>query len=228
MNEKILIVDDDERIREIISTYLENEGYKIEKASEGLKALEILEQKNMDLVILDIMMPKMNGIEACIRIRKEKNIPIIMLAEQLEVTDNIYGISSGANDYIYKPFNKKELIEKIKYQLRRYKKYNLEINKINNIIEIGNLIINVDSREVWVETRKIRLTPKEFDILEFLARNKGIILSVRKIYKAVWKEDFLKSENTVIVHITNIREKIEENPKNPVYIKTIWGLGYKI
>ncbi|WML34401.1 response regulator transcription factor [Clostridium sp. OS1-26] len=228
MDEKILIVDDDEKIRNLISIYLENEGYKTIKVSSSIEALKILEEDNVDLIMLDIMMPEMNGIEACIRIREERHMPIIMISAKSEDMDKIYGLSSGADDYITKPFNPMELIARVKSQLRRYKKYNKDAVVDNTIIEIGELTINIDTRIVCISGSEIRLTPKEFDILELLARNKGIVFSVRKIYELVWKEDFLKSDNNVIVHITKIREKIEPNPKSPIYIKTVWGVGYKI
>jgi DNA-binding response OmpR family regulator len=228
MDERILIIDDDEKIRNLISIYLENEGYKTIKASNAQEAIKILEEDNVDLIMLDIMMPEMNGIEACMKIREEKNMPIIMVSAKSEELDKIYGLSSGADDYITKPFNPMELIARVKSQLRRYKKYNKDASIDNSIIEIGDLIINTDTRQVCVGSKEVRLTPKEFDILELLARNKGIVLSMSKIYEAVWKEDFLKSDNNVMVHITKIREKIEDCPKSPVYIKTVWGVGYKI
>ncbi len=228
MDERILIVDDDEKIRNLISIYLENEGYKTIKVKDALEALKVLEEDTMDLIMLDIMMPQMDGIAACMKIREERNMPIIMVSAKSEEMDKIYGLSSGADDYITKPFNPMELIARVKSQLRRYKKYNKEANVDTNTFEIGDLVINTDTRQVYVRGKDVRLTPKEFDILELLARNKGIVLSVGKIFEAVWKEDFLKSDNNVMVHITKIREKIEDDPKNPIYIKTVWGVGYKI
>ncbi|KNF07185.1 regulatory protein VanR [Gottschalkia purinilytica] len=228
MQEKILIVDDDEKIRNLISIYLENEGYQTIKAEDAIKAINILKKERVDLIILDIMMPEMDGIEACIKIREEKHTPIIMISAKSEDIDKIHGLTSGADDYITKPFNPMELIARVKSQIRRYKRYNKDTEYSNDIIEIGNLTINTDTRQINVGDKEIRLTPKEFDILELLARNKGIVMSISKIYEHVWKEDFFKSDNTVMVHITKIREKIEEDPKKPVYIKTIWGVGYKI
>ena len=225
---RILIVDDDKEIRNLISVYLENEGMETQKAEDAIEAMEMLEKNEFDLIILDIMMPKMDGIQACMKIREERSMPIIMLSARSEDMDKIQGLASGADDYLSKPFNPLELIARVKSQLRRYKKYNTESIIDKNIIEIGDLIINTDTRQVWVQGKEVRLTPKEFDILELLARNKGIVLSVEKIYEAVWKEDFFKSDNTVMVHITKIRDKIEEDPKRPIYIKTIWGVGYKI
>lgn len=228
LNGKILIVDDDYEIRKLISIYLENEGLQSQTAGDALEALKWLEEDEFDLIILDIMMPVMDGIEACLKIREERNMPIIMLSAKSENIDKIQGLASGADDYITKPFNSMELMARVKSQLRRYKKYNVDSDSNKSIIEIGDLIINTDTRQIWVRKKEVRLTPKEFDILELLARNKGIVLNVSRIYEAVWKEDFFKSDNTVMVHITKIREKIEEDPKHPIYIKTVWGVGYKI
>lgn len=224
----ILIVDDDENIRNLLSIYLENEGFKTIKVDNAKNAIEIIEEKNIELVLLDIMMPQIDGIEACIKIRQNKKMPIIMISAKSEDMDKIHGLTAGADDYITKPFNPLELIARVKAQLRRYTAYNVESNNSKVIIEIGDLTINTDTRQVLVGEKDVRLTPKEFDILELLARNKGIVLSIRKIYEEVWKEEFFKADNTVTVHITNLREKIEVDPKAPIYIKTIWGVGYKI
>lgn len=228
MKKYILIVDDDENIRNLLSIYLENEGFNTIKAENAKEALEILAEKEIELILLDIMMPQIDGIDACMRIRKDKNMPIIMISAKSEDMDKIHGLTAGADDYITKPFNPLELIARVKAQLRRYDKYNIGNNNSKVIIEIGDLTINTDTRQVWVDEKEVRLTPKEFDILELLARNKGIVLSIRKIYEEVWKEEFFKADNTVTVHITNLREKIEADSKAPVYIKTIWGDGYKI
>lgn len=224
----ILIVDDDENIRNLVSIYLENEGFKTIKVDDAKKALEVLENSNIELILLDIMMPQIDGIEACIKIRRDKNMPIIMMSAKSEDMDKIHGLAAGADDYITKPFNTLELIARVKSQLRRYQKYNDGSNNLKSTIEIGDLIINTDTRQLWVREKEVRLTPKEFDILELLARNKGIVFSIRKIYEEIWKEDFFKSDNTVAVHITKVREKIELDSKKPIYIKTIWGVGYKI
>ncbi|KOS68648.1 DeoR faimly transcriptional regulator [Lysinibacillus contaminans] len=228
MISRILIVDDDKEIRNLISVYLENEGMQTQKAEDAIEAMKLLEENAFDLIILDIMMPKMDGIQACMKIREERSMPIIMLSAKSEDLDKIKGLASGADDYLSKPFNPLELTARVKSQLRRYKKYNTDSSFDKSVIEIGDLTINTDSRQVWVQRKEIRLTPKEFDILELLARNKGSVLSIAKIYEAVWKDDFFKSDNTVMVHITKIRNKIEEDPKQPIYIKTIWGVGYKI
>ncbi|WP_291567660.1 MULTISPECIES: response regulator transcription factor [unclassified Clostridium] len=227
MNEKVLIVDDDNEIRNVVSIYLKNEGYEVLQAENGYKALEIIKAESIDLVLLDIMMPKINGIEVCNEIRKNYVMPIIFLSAKDAEIDKILGLSSGAEDYITKPFSTVELIARVKSQLRRYKRYN-QTDKNEKIIEIGNLKINSDTRQVFVGNREVSLTSKEFDILELLVRNKGIIMSIPRIYETVWKEEFFKSDNTVMVHITNIRQKIEEDPKNPIYIKTVWGVGYKM
>ena len=216
MKKYILIVDDDENIRNLLSIYLENEGFNTIKAENAKEALEILAEKEIELILLDIMMPQIDGIDACMRIRKDKNMPIIMISAKSEDMDKIHGLTAGADDYITKPFNPLELIARVKAQLRRYDKYNIGNNNSKVIIEIGDLTINTDTRQVWVDEK------------ELLARNKGIVLSIRKIYEEVWKEEFFKADNTVTVHITNLREKIEADSKAPVYIKTIWGAGYKI
>ncbi|WP_285767100.1 response regulator transcription factor [Peribacillus sp. SI8-4] len=230
MESTILIVDDDKEIRNLISVYLENEGFRTKRAEDAFEALELLETINFDLVILDIMMPKMDGMEVCLKIRQERSMPIIMLSAKSEDMDKIQGLAMGADDYLTKPFNALELMARVKSQLRRYKKYNHDIQGHHgkHLIEIGDLAINSDTRQIMIGKKEVRLTPKEFDILELLARNKGIVLSVSKIYEAVWKEGFFKSDNTVMVHITKIRDKIEEDPKHPIYIKTVWGVGYKI
>ncbi|ERI91862.1 response regulator receiver domain protein [Clostridiales bacterium oral taxon 876 str. F0540] len=228
MQNKILIVDDDNEIRKITGIYLENEGYDVLKAENGEQALKIIAENDIALVLLDIMMPVMNGIETCMKIREDNIMPIIFLSAKSEDLDKIQGLASGADDYITKPFNAMELLARVKSQLRRYTRYSAPQNTAKNIIEVGNLTINTDTRQVLVGDKEIRLTPKEFDILELLARNKGIVFSIEKIYERVWGEEFYKSDNTIMVHITKIREKIEEDPKKPVYIKTVWGVGYKI
>ncbi|WP_291651170.1 response regulator transcription factor [Clostridium sp.] len=224
----ILVVDDEKDIREIIEIYLINEGYNIVLASDGIEALEKLRKEKIDLIILDIMMPKLDGIRTCLEIRKEKKMPIIMLSAKSEDSDKILGLNIGADDYIIKPFNPLELVARVKSQLRRVTSFS-EAKEINNEeIYIDGLRINKANREVLVDDRKIRLTPREFDILEVLAINRGRVLSTEQIYEKVWSEPFYNSENTVAVHIRNIREKIEINPKEPKYIKLVWGVGYKI
>ncbi|MDM5356442.1 response regulator transcription factor [Peribacillus sp. ACCC06369] len=228
MQSNILIIDDDKEIRNLVGIYLENEGMVTEKFEDAIEAMKFLQKNEVDLIILDIMLPKMDGIQACMKIREERNMPIIMLSAKSEDMDKIQGLMSGADDYLSKPFNPLELIARVKSQLRRTNKYNTDLSASKNVIEIGELKINVDTRQVYVQNQEVRLTPKEFDILELLARNKGIVLSVQKIYEVVWKEEFLKSDNNVMVHITKIRDKIEQDPKRPIYVKTVWGVGYKI
>ncbi|MDQ7095728.1 response regulator transcription factor [Desulfosporosinus sp. PR] len=225
---KILIIDDDEKIRQLIAIYLDNEGLETTQAADARKGLAILEKDEVDLIILDVMMPDMDGIETCLQIRENLNMPIIMVSAKSEDLDKIQGLASGADDYIAKPFNPLELVVRVKAQLRRYKKYNKAADEKANPLEIGDLHLDAATRQVWVDEREVRLTPKEFDILELLLRNKGLVLSTSQIYEAVWRENFFRSNNTVMVHITKIREKIEADPKSPLYIKTIWGVGYKI
>ncbi|MCX7904831.1 MAG: response regulator transcription factor [Caloramator sp.] len=226
MQENILVVDDEKEIRDILDIYLKNEGYKVFHASNGIEALEILNNTNIDLVITDIMMTGLDGISLCNEIRKNYFMPIIILSAKDDEKDKLLGLSSGAEDYVTKPFSIIELVARVKSQLRRYKRYNTQNNDI--IIEIGDLKINTETRQVFVKGKEVILTAKEFGILELLARNKGIVMSIRKIYETVWGEEFFKADNTVMVHIANIRQKIEDDPKNPIYIKTVWGVGYKI
>ncbi|NFG96241.1 response regulator transcription factor [Clostridium sporogenes] len=227
MKEKILVVDDDITIKNLIGVYLKSEGYDVDNASNGEEALNLIGDYNYDLVILDIMMPKLDGILTCIKIREKFTMPIIFLSAKGEELDKIQGLTVGADDYISKPFGSMELLARVKAQLRRYKKFN-SITISKNIIEIEDLVINVDTHEVNVRGENIKLTSKEFNILECLARNKGIVFSVEKLYETVWKEKFVVSDTSVVVHITNIRQKIEIDPKAPQYIKTVWGVGYKI
>lgn len=228
MKETILIVDDDTEIRKLIAIYLENEGFETIQLANGEEAVQLLQSIDVDLILLDVMMPKMNGIEACIKIREKKTTPIIFLSAKSEDLDKIQGLISGADDYITKPFNPLELIARVKSQIRRSTKYNEGVEQNRRNIQIEDLNINLETRLVYVHGNEIRLTPKEFDILALLAKNQGMVMSVEKIYEMVWRDDFLKSDNTVMVHITKIREKIEDNPKKPSYIKTVWGVGYKI
>lgn len=226
---KILVVDDEKEIRDLIEIYLKNEGFQVLKASNGKEALEMLKEEEVHLIILDIMMPKMDGIEACMKIREEKSMPIIMLSAKAEDMDKIFGLTTGADDYMTKPFNPLELIARVKSQIRRYTKLNnATTTNIDNEIEIDDLIINVSTHQVNVNGKDVKLTPREFDILELLARNRGMVFNMEKIYERVWKEDFFDSTNTVMVHVRKIREKIEEDPRKPRYIKTVWGVGYKI
>lgn len=228
----ILVIDDDLEIQNLIEIYLKNEGFQVIKAGDGMEALDILAQTEVHLVILDIMMPRMDGIEACLKIRQKQEVPVIMLSAKMEDMDKIHGLSVGADDYLTKPFNPLELVARVKSQLRRYLRFNHK-NEIMNPTkedrtEIGNLVINSATHQVLVNNKEVKLTPKEFSILELLARNQGVVLSSERIYEAVWQDPLLESDNTVMVHIRNLREKIEENPRKPRYIKNVWGVGYKI
>ncbi|MDP4147175.1 MAG: response regulator transcription factor [Bacillota bacterium] len=224
----VLVVDDEEEIRDLLEIYLTGENLEVIKAKDGIEALNILKERHVDLIILDVMMPQMDGIRACIKIREEKDIPIIMLSAKSEDVDKILGLNNGADDYVTKPFNPLELMARVKSQLRRLKRLNKQDEPDNDQIIINGLSINTITREVSVDGRQVRLTPIEFSILELLARNKGRVMSIENIYTNVWNEPFYNSDNTVAVHIRNIREKIEINPREPKYIKVIWGVGYKI
>lgn len=233
-NERILIVDDEKEIRDLVDIYLKGEGYETLKAENGEEALNLLEKEKVDLIILDIMMPKVNGIEACLKIREEREMPIIMLSAKSEDMDKILGLNTGADDYLTKPFNPLELVARVKSQLRRYKKFNKNSNEENtisnseNTLEVEDIIINLETHEVFKDGVEIKLTPTEFDILVLLAENRGKVFSIENIYNSVWKQEFMQSDNTVMVHIRKVREKIEEDPRKPKYIKTVWGVGYKI
>lgn len=226
--QSILVVDDEKDIREVIEIYLMNENFDVITACDGLEALEKLKNNNIDLIVLDIMMPKLDGIRTCLKIREEKKMPIIMLSAKSEDSDKILGLNIGADDYVTKPFNPLELVARIKSQLRRCISFNEPKEENVDEICIDGLKINIATREVFVDETFIRLTPREFSILEILASNLGRVLSTKQIYEKVWDESFFNSDNTVAVHIRNIREKIEINPKEPRYIKLVWGFGYKI
>ncbi|ERK29606.1 response regulator transcription factor [Clostridium intestinale] len=234
--EVVLIVDDRKRIRDLVEIYLKGEGYITIKAGDGEEALEILEKNKVDLIILDIMMPKLDGIEMCLKVRETRNIPIIMLSAKTQDMDKILGLNTGADDYVSKPFNPLELIARVKSQLRRFKRLNQSSNNSNqsieadktNILEVDEVVINLESHQVFLANEEIKFTPIEFDILALLSKNKGKVFSIENIYESVWNEQFIQSDNTVMVHIRKIREKLEENPRKPKYIKTVWGVGYKI
>ncbi|AZS17821.1 response regulator transcription factor [Paenibacillus lutimineralis] len=226
----ILLVDDEKEIIKLMDIYLKNEGYNLLKASDGQEALDILERHPVDLIVLDVMMPRMDGIEACMKIRENRNMPIIMLSAKGQDMDKIAGLSIGADDYVTKPFNPLELMARIKSQLRRYHQFSgpNQPQMDENEIEIDELIINISTHQVTIEGQEVQLTPREFAILKLLAVNQGIVLSMEKIYQEVWNEPFMESKNTVMVHIRRIREKIEKDTQNPKFIKTVWGIGYKM
>ncbi|MBN1056399.1 DNA-binding response regulator [Clostridium botulinum] len=231
-NKTILIVDDEKEIRDLVEIYLKSEGYLTVKACNGEEALNIIREQNIDLVILDVMMPKLNGIDTCLKIREEREMPIIMLSAKSEGIDKILGLNMGADDYITKPFNPLELVARVKSQLRRFYKFNTkhmeDEKEEESIIEIDELIINLETHEVILSDNLVKLTPTEFDILLLLSKNRGKVFSIENIYESVWNQEFMSSDNTVMVHIRKIREKIESDPRTPKFIKTVWGVGYKI
>lgn len=223
----VLVVDDNEEIRDGIEIYLANEGLKVLKAKDGLEALEVLNEETVHLIILDIMMPRLDGISTTFKIREQKNIPILMLSAKSEDTDKILGLQVGADDYLTKPFNPLELIARVKSQLRRYVTLGtFEGGK--RVIDLKGLTLNQAAKEVTAHGEAVKLTPIEYKILELLMTNAGIVFSINEIYERVWKEPGYNAENTVAVHIRKIREKIEIDPKNPRYLKVVWGIGYKI
>lgn len=224
----ILIVDDEQEILDMLKIFLQAEGYRVRQVTSGAQALGILSLEPIDLVVLDIMMPNMDGIQTCIRIRSEWNVPIIMLSAKSQDVDKIVGLGTGADDYMVKPFNPLELIARVKSQLRRYTQLNVPVTKSDSVITVDDLVIDVTTHEVTVDGQPVKLTPREFDILELLARNRGAVFSTEDLYTRIWHEQFMDSANTVMVHIRKIREKIEQNSRKPKYIKTVWGVGYKI
>ena len=232
----ILVVDDDKEIVKAIEIYLGKENYNIFTAYDGEQALKVIQENEIHLVILDVMMTKKDGIETLSEIRKDKNIPVIILSAKSEDIDKINGLNVGADDYVTKPFNPVELIARVNALIRRYTKLggaqkNEEpasaISK-ENIIRVGELVINDDLKQVVVDGKEVKLTPTEYNILKFLAKNKGRVFSIEEIYTNVWEGECYAAENVIAVHIRHIREKIEINPKEPKYLKVIWGVGYKI
>ncbi|CEJ72685.1 two-component response regulator [[Clostridium] sordellii] len=233
MCENILIVDDDKEIVEAIEFYLKPEGFNILKAYDGLEAIESLIDNNIDLVIMDVMMPNMDGLKATLKIRENNNIPIILLSAKNQDMDKILGLNMGADDYVTKPFNPLELIARVKSQLRRFINLNHRSEDINSdnsncLLVSGGLCLNNDTKVVTLDGEVVKVTPIEFKILEFLLKNKGMVFSSKDIYENVWEDVAYNCEKTVAVHIRRIREKIEINPKDPKYLKVVWGIGYKI
>ncbi|MBZ9618483.1 response regulator transcription factor [Clostridium estertheticum] len=226
----VLIIDDEQEIVELIEIYLINEGYQVFKAFNGAEGLEVLANQKIDLIVLDIMMPGVDGMETCRRIRQQMYLPIIMLSAKSEDMDRILGLGLGADDYLSKPFNPMELIARIKSQLRRYFSFNLhnQLNCDDNVIHIKDLVINKNNHSVSVYNKDANLTPTEYEILLLLASNSGIVFSAEKIFEKVWNEKYYESKNTVMVHIWRLREKVEKIPKEPKIIETVWGVGYKI
>ena len=225
----ILVCDDDREIAGAVEIYLRNEGYDVFKAYDGVEALEALKENEIHLIIMDVMMPKMDGIQATMKIREENNIPIIMLSAKTEDYDKITGLNVGADDYITKPFNPLELVARVKSQLRRYTNLgSIESEEGEGIYQSGGLIINDNEKTVTVDGEQVTVTPTEFGILKLLTKNAGKVFSIDQIYESVGNEPAFNPENTVAVHIRRIREKIEINPKNPKYLKVVWGIGYKV
>ncbi|HIV25843.1 MAG TPA: response regulator transcription factor [Candidatus Scatomonas pullistercoris] len=224
----ILVCDDDREIVEAIEIYLSQEGYKILKAYDGMQALKILEEQKVHLLIIDVMMPKLDGIRATLKIREKSSIPIIILSAKSEDVDKILGLNIGADDYVTKPFNPLELVARVKSQIRRYTKLGNMQGEGSNIYSVGGLTINDDLKEVTVDGETVKMTPIEYNILLLLAKNPGKVFSIEQIYQNIWNEEAIGADNTVAVHIRHIREKIEINPKEPRYLKVVWGVGYKI
>ncbi len=225
----ILVCDDDKAIVEAIEIYLTQEGYQVTRAYDGQEALEALKKGPVDLLVLDVMMPRLDGIRATLKIREEHNIPIIILSAKSEDADKILGLNVGADDYVTKPFNPLELVARVKSQLRRYTKLGSTVESSGKAIyETGGLMINDDLKEVRVDGEPVKLTPIEYNILLLLMKNQGKVFSIDQIYENIWNEEAIGADNTVAVHIRHIREKIEINPKEPRYLKVVWGVGYKV
>lgn len=223
----VLVTDDDQDIRDGIEIYLKNEGYQVLKASNGAEALDLLAVHEVHVMILDIMMPELDGISTTFKIREERNIPIIMLSAKAEDSDKIHGLSVGADDYVTKPFHPMELVARVKSQLRRYVNLGTYQEKVQRI-EVDGLLLDTEAKEVTLHGEAIKLTPIEYKITELLMTHAGRVFSINDIYEKVWNEQAYNAENIVAVHIRKIREKIEADPKNPRYVKVVWGIGYKI
>lgn len=226
---KILVCDDDKEIVEAIEIYLTQDGHQVLEAYDGIEAVEILKKESVDLLIMDIMMPRMDGIRATLKIREKHNIPIIILSAKSEDADKILGLNIGADDYITKPFNPLELVARVKSHLRRYMQLgSTTIKESEAIYTVGGLAINDDLKEVTVDGEQVKLTPIEYNILLLLVKHQGKVFSIDQIYENIWNENAVGVDNTVAVHIRHIREKIEINLKEPRYLKVVWGVGYKI
>ena len=226
--QQILVCDDDKEIVEAISIYLNLENYKVLKAYDGVEALDIMKKERVDLLILDIMMPRMDGIHATMELRKKSNIPIIILSAKSEDADKVLGLNVGADDYMMKPFSPLELVARVKSQLRRYTTLGTQIGSANNEVVNGSISINDEKKQILVDGKEVRFTPIEYKILKLLMDNVDIVFSTSQIYEKIWDEDAYGAENIIAVHIRHIREKIEINPKEPRYIKAVWGQGYKM
>ena len=232
MSEQILIVDDEKEIADLIEVYLKNDGYTVHKFYNGLDALECIETQKMDLAILDVMLPDIDGFRICQKIREQYYYPIIMLTAKVEDTDKIMGLTIGADDYITKPFNPLEVVARVKTQLRRYQNYNnpnLIQPEEKEEYDIRGLLINRVSHKCYLFGKEIALTPLEFSILWYLCEHQGKVVASEELFESVWKEKYFRnSNNTVMAHIGRLREKLNEPSKNPKFIKTVWGVGYEI
>ena len=225
----ILVCDDDKEIVDAIEIYLQQEGFKVFKAYDGVMALKVLAENDIQLAIIDIMMPKMDGIHCTMKIRETSSIPIIILSAKSEDSDKILGLNIGADDYVSKPFNPLELVARVKSNIRRYTQLgNLDTTSDDALYKVFGLVINDETKEVTVDGEPVKLTPIEYNILLFLVKNKGKVFSINQIYENIWNENAIGADNTVAVHIRHIREKIEINPKEPKFLKVVWGVGYKI
>ena len=224
----ILVCDDDKEIVDALEIYLSQEGYRILKAYDGLQAVDMLEREDVQLLLIDIMMPKLDGLRATLKIREKSSIPIIILSAKSEDADKILGLNIGADDYVTKPFNPLELVARVKSQLRRYTKLGNAAGENQKVYQTGGLVINDDLKEVTVDGEPVKLTPIEYNILLLLVKNQGKVFSINQIYESIWNEDAIGADNTVAVHIRHIREKIEINAKEPRYLKVVWGIGYKV
>ena len=225
----VLVCDDDKEIVNAIEIYLVQEGYRVLKAYDGIQAIEMLKKEEVHLLVIDVMMPRMDGIRATLKIREESSIPIIILSAKTEDADKILGLNIGADDYISKPFNPLELVARVKSQLRRYTALGtMKDAEDGNVFTTGGLVIDDDLKEVTVDGEFVKLTPIEYNILLLLVKHQGKVFSINQIYESIWNEDAIGADNTVAVHIRHIREKIEINPKDPRYLKVVWGVGYKV
>lgn len=224
----ILVCDDDREIVDAIDIYLREEGYGVFKAYDGQQAIELLSREQIHLLIMDVMMPNMDGIEATLKIRAGSSIPIIILSAKSEDADKILGLNIGADDYVTKPFNPLELVARVKSNLRRYTSLGSLSQENTQVYRAGGLVINDETKEVHVDEELVKLTPMEYNILLLLVKNQGRVFSINEIYENIWNEDAIGADNTVAVHIRHIREKIEINPRDPRYLKVVWGVGYKI
>ncbi len=227
MNEVILVADDEKEIADLVALYLENEGYQVVKSYDGIQAMEIVESRQFDLALLDIMMPGASGLDICRKIRENHNYPIIMLTAKGEEVDKITGLTMGADDYITKPFLPLELVARVKAQLRRYKRYNTGMQQ-EDLLEVSGLTVNVKTHECFLNERPLSLTPTEFSILRILCQRKGQVVSAEELFHLIWEDEYYTKNNTITVHVRHLREKMGDSFEHPKYIKTVWGCGYKI